>query len=34
MVRNVAVLITEIVCERGLPFAGMPEHVHILKHVS
>lgn len=27
VVRNVAILITEPVFERGLPFTGVPEHV-------
>lgn len=29
VVRNVAILISEPVCERELPFTGMPEHMHI-----
>lgn len=34
VVRNVAILITEPVCERELPFTGIPEHVDIFKHIS
>lgn len=33
-VRNIAVLITELLYERRLPFSGMPKHEHIFKHVN